>query len=184
MSQVRLLCLYCILLFASTFVPTTGLKATFTPSSDDEQLPLSAKYRQSLRKLCTVLLQSDATKNVDLLPLDMRSFEQRAQLRKKCLKLAQDDSHVGGGSTFSPSSPGAWSSFAVTAAGLGGAFFLWNNRNRWFGGGGGGGGIEARGGQVLGGQDADATTQNLDAMRDVRLKRFEMSPTQTVVSGN
>lgn len=61
-----------------------SLKLTFTPS-DDEQLPLSAKYRDALRKLCKLIDEGK-------LPEEYTGKEDI--LKKQCIKLAKDDANI------------------------------------------------------------------------------------------
>eukprot|EP01041_Mallomonas_annulata_P004493 gene4493-8938_t len=65
-----------------------GLEATWTPVDGDGDVPLSGKYRDSLRKLC-VLIKSNKP-----LPPDLE--KKRSVLTEQCRRLASDDKHLGG----------------------------------------------------------------------------------------
>jgi hypothetical protein len=73
-----------ILLCIGSIQLARSLKLTFTPS-DDEQLPLSAKYRDSLRKLCKLIEEGR-------LPEAYTGKEE--MLKKQCIKLAKDDANI------------------------------------------------------------------------------------------
>lgn len=157
----------------------TGLKATFTPS-DDDQLPLSTKYRDSLRKLCTII------KERGKLPQNYQDKEQI--IRKQCQKLESDDKMTVG--LFGSGSPSGKSViFGLALASVAGVLiinkvhdyqsllaffhsieaFLRNMWRKW-----NGKSSDAHR-RPLGQSDVDDKAK-IDAAREARLKRFTSTP--------
>jgi hypothetical protein len=108
----------CFLLFIQK---SNALDASFIPNDENEPLPLSKKYRDSLRKLC-VLLKTDSSR----LPVEIA--QKRTVLEKVCHKLAMDDNNIETASTFSKASRGQ--NLLYGLIGLGSSYYLWANR-RW-----------------------------------------------------
>lgn len=115
---VILLLLVCSLLHVSF-----ALDAKFTPTEGSEQLPLSAAYRESLRKLCNVL------KTGGKLPADY--VNRKEILQRMCLKLDADDRNIELGSSFSISKYFSDSQpmMLTTVLSLGGAYIAWTQRH-------------------------------------------------------
>lgn len=113
-----------ILFIAAIFIfgSVTSLDVSWIPSDPDGPLPLSAKYRDSLRKLCT-LLQSGGT-----LPSEIQ--QKRHVLSKMCKKLAADDNNIasaGGGGLGLMLTSSIKKVIVIVVLGFGG-FHLWENR--------------------------------------------------------
>ena len=166
-----------LLVILICFLSGHALDVSFIPNDENAPLPLSAKYRESLSKLCGLLKGKDAK-----LPPELQ--EKRAVLEKMCQKLAKDDANISSASGDLLK----WDSSKVvyTLLGLGGGYVMWNNR-KW---------IKSRIGQVLGSKneeirggairnfaepvqvepinahDAAANQQRILEAREARLQRF------------
>jgi hypothetical protein len=99
---------------------SNALDASFIPNDENEPLPLSKKYRDSLRKLC-VLLKTDSSR----IPVEIA--QKRRVLEKVCLKLEKDDNNIEAASTHSTSKG---QQLLYGLIGLGSGYYLWTNR-RW-----------------------------------------------------
>jgi hypothetical protein len=96
-----------------------ALDVSFIPNDENAPLPLSAKYRESLAKLCKLLDVKGAR-----LPAELQ--EKRNVLEKMCQKLSKDNANI----VASKASSWDMKTVAVTLFSLGGGYLLWNNR-RW-----------------------------------------------------
>lgn len=108
------LAVYLIFLYIFHVSVVECTKISFTPS-DDDQLPLSTKYRDSLRQLCDILNKGQK------LPDNFASKE--ASIRKQCAKLAKDDRNVSGANISRPSP----AMMLLGAAGLASVYYIWKN---------------------------------------------------------
>lgn len=108
-----------IVIFSIVVLVVSALDVSFIPNDENAPLPLSNKYRESLRKLCAVLHKGGR------LPAELN--EKKAILEKMCDKLSKDDANVEsvGRSRLS------WDFRAVAVAvlGVGGGYVAWNNRH-------------------------------------------------------
>ena len=81
---MRILCIF--LLGLSYLHVVTSLDVSWIPSDPDGPLPLSAKYRDSLRKLCTLLDSGN--------PMPAELKEKKPTLVKMCKKLRSGDKNI------------------------------------------------------------------------------------------
>ena len=102
-----------------------GLDVSFIPNDENAAtLPLSAKYRDTLRRLCTRL------KSGDKLPNEL--IQKKKTLTSLCLKLEKDDKNIA--SAHSPFNLDSFVSaknfrrLMFSIVGLGGGFFVWIHR--------------------------------------------------------
>mmetsp|Transcript_33778 Transcript_33778/g.34415 ORF Transcript_33778/g.34415 Transcript_33778/m.34415 type:complete len:175 (+) Transcript_33778:267-791(+) len=72
--------IFTILALASLVV---SFDVSWTPADSDGPLPLSEKYRESLRKICLLIREKQ--------PLPPHLESKRSSLRKQCKRLAEDD---------------------------------------------------------------------------------------------
>lgn len=95
-----------------------SLDVSFIPNDENAPLPLSAKYRDSLRKLCTLVVSGGR--------LPPEAEAKRNVLVKMCKKLKRDDTNV----ETSTKSAGKVSAKALfySLLGIGGGYITWNNR--------------------------------------------------------
>jgi len=113
---------FSVVLFAAVLLSFhSALDVSFIPNDENAPLPLSHKYRESLRRLCGLV------KAGGRLPEELQAKKQI--LEKMCDKLAKDDKNIessGVGDVMK------WDlkSLAMTllAAG-GGGYVMWNNRH-------------------------------------------------------
>jgi hypothetical protein len=82
MSRLILLLICCI----CSFKTSIALDVSWIPTDPDGPLPLSAKYRDSLRKLCSLMKIGG--------PLPPELNEKKHVLNKMCLKLDAGDSNI------------------------------------------------------------------------------------------
>jgi hypothetical protein len=101
---------------------TVSLDVSWIPTDPDGPLPLSARYRDSLRKLCTLIESGQS------LPAELT--QKRHILNKMCEKLKSGDNNI-------KSASGIFNIFSVSSisrvaiAGIVGAgckYILWDNR--------------------------------------------------------
>jgi hypothetical protein len=101
---------------------TVSLDVSWIPTDPDGPLPLSARYRDSLRKLCTLIESGQS------LPSELT--QKRHTLNKMCVKLKSGDNNI-------KSASGIFNIFSVSSisrvaiAGIVGAgckYILWDNR--------------------------------------------------------
>ncbi|KAJ1423107.1 hypothetical protein B484DRAFT_452009 [Ochromonadaceae sp. CCMP2298] len=186
MVHYVLLIVLCFLLLTRT----QALDVSFIPNDENAPLPLSAKYRDSLRKLCVLMQAGD-----DKVPPELKG--KKAVLGKMCKKLARDDANIGG-STFDLSS---WDlslkTIVISLISVGGGYVAWNNR-RFLGrkirsffksksevpvqrvDRDGAGGINIVNGNIIHGdaapiltdREADMAARRLIEAREARLRRF------------
>lgn len=95
-----------------------ALDVSFIPNDENAPLPLSAKYRESLAKLCKLLQVNNAK-----LPPEI--MEKRAVLEQMCQKLAKDNANI----VSSTQSAVNLKTVAFTLLGIGGGYVLWSNRH-------------------------------------------------------
>lgn len=170
---------------------TKALDVSFIPNDENAPLPLSKHYRDSLRKLCSLMNNSGPKLPPEIL-------QKKEVLKKMCTKLAADDANAGLGGDGLAMLPSLLQNQAILLSllGLGGGYALWCNRwwlqrqwRRRFGGGGGGGGrvlvgdaAAADAGAVGGGRGAgaggsfghsSAVSSSSDRMADVRRRLAE-----------
>lgn len=113
-----------VLLFFLVLRLSLSFDVSFIPNDENSPLPLSQKYRDSLRKLCS-LLKTGSGK----LPPELT--EKKATLEKMCAKLAKDDSNIS--SSNLPTFPKFnFRALAFSLLGVGGGYIVWNNRH-WIG---------------------------------------------------
>ncbi len=98
-----------------------GLDVSFIPNSENEPLPLSTKYRDSLRKLCALLHTEGAVLPAELL-------EKKAVLEKVCHKLKKDDENIDGSLSGTNKFSKVKQNILYGLIGLGSGYFLWSNR--------------------------------------------------------
>lgn len=65
----------------------SATEISFQRGGDDDSLPLSAKYRANLRRLCSLLKQAEH--NPSLLPKEWQT--RKTELKALCAKLEKDD---------------------------------------------------------------------------------------------
>jgi hypothetical protein len=112
-----------ILLF---FAAASSLDVSFLPNDENAPLPLSQKYRESLRKLCSLYQEGTNKMPPELL-------EKRAILAKMCQKLAKDDANIGSAEQSIFKKPVlSLKTLMFSLLGVGGGYVMWNNR-RWLG---------------------------------------------------
>lgn len=113
--------------YSSNFNGVSALDVSFIPNDENAPLPLSTRYRDSLRKLCTIL--DNHIQNQSRLPVELH--DKKKVLIKMCQKLAKDDANIGSSvssifdSTFSDQSKRG---VLIAIASIGGSYLLWNNR--------------------------------------------------------
>lgn len=97
-----------------------ALDVSFIPNDENAPLPLSHKYRESLRKLCSLV------RGGGRLPEELQ--EKRAVLEKMCAKLAKDDDNIESAEVGGLSK---WDlkTIAFTLLGVGSGYAMWNNRH-------------------------------------------------------
>jgi hypothetical protein len=107
--------------FVLVVLAVHALDVSFIPNDENAPLPLSAKYRESLKKLCQLL-------NVKGAKLPAELEEKKDVLEKMCRKLAKDDANIDAAESRSLV---GWSaqSVALSLLGIGGGYLLWNNRH-------------------------------------------------------
>jgi len=105
----------------------SALDVSFIPNDENAPLPLSTRYRDSLRKLCTIL--DNHIRNQSKLPMELH--DKKKVLIKMCQKLAKDDANIGSSvssifdSVFNDQSRRG---VLIAIASIGGSYILWNNR--------------------------------------------------------
>jgi len=117
----RLICLLIVFFFAwkQTIL---ALDAKFYANDDGaDQLPLSASYRDSLRKLCTLLSTGGR--------LPQEHEKNKAKLKKMCQKLASDDDNIQKGAKEGLLPVALKSRIFVGIATLGGCYVMWTQRH-------------------------------------------------------
>jgi hypothetical protein len=111
----------------SNFNGVSALDVSFIPNDENAPLPLSTRYRDSLRKLCTIL--DNHIRNQSKLPIEL--YEKKKVLIKMCQKLAKDDANIDSSvssifdSVFNDQSRRG---VLIAIATIGGSYILWNNR--------------------------------------------------------
>lgn len=111
---VTLLSFLCIMsLFCNI---SWALNVDWIPSDPDGPLPLSTKFRDSLRKLCEIIEKKDKQ-----LPPELT--EKKAILVKLCARLRADDSNI----SYSDNSAVSSKRVMLVLLGLGGGYFIWTN---------------------------------------------------------
>lgn len=110
-----------VLVLLALITRTNSLEASFLPNSENEPLPLSAKYRDSLRKLC-ILMNTEGA----LLPPEV--VEKKDILAKVCAKLEKDDRNINAAS--SEQKFGIKQKLMYGIIGIGSGYYLWSNR-KW-----------------------------------------------------
>lgn len=99
---------------------SNALDVSFIPNDENEPLPLSKKYRDSLRKLCALL-------KTDISRLPVEIIQKRTTLEKVCHKLEKDDSNIDAASVSKSIKP---QQLLYGLIGLGSGYYLWANR-KW-----------------------------------------------------
>ena len=135
--------------FALLVLPCVALDVSWLPADGSAPLPLSARYREKLRSLCS-LMESSST-----LPPELAA--RQSTLRAQCAKLAADDANAG-----TASAGGGWPA-AVLLALLAVAAFSYLQSSQQ----GRGGGFSTSSRPV-----APPTQAQVDAAREARLRRF------------
>lgn len=92
------------------------LDVSWIPNDPDGPLPLSIQYRQSLRKLCTLIEKGSR------LPQEVES--KRHILKKMCMKLRNDDDAIQSEINFKHNIK----NLGIVISSLGGSYFIWHNR--------------------------------------------------------
>ena len=158
---MRFFCLLFILrLLCLQFV--TSLDVSWIPSDPDGPLPLSAKYRNSLRKLCALI------DNGTTLPPAVQA--KKPTLIKMCKKLRTGDSNIASALNFTTLTN--FSKVLITGIlGIGGTFLLWDRRRLV--------GKTLRNilKAINGSQKKEVLKNLIDAQvaREARLKRFQLA---------
>lgn len=167
----------------------TALDVSFIPNDENAPLPLSAKYRDNLRKLCDLLDNGS--------PMSGMDSTKKKSLRSMCRKLKKDDDNIEAGTSNPFANVFAGQNFKkliLTILGVGGGYIIFKNHSailtnlrKLFMPPKGvklGGSWEERGstGRIeVVGADASDTFNAIDMMqetlrreaREARLKRFE-----------
>jgi hypothetical protein len=101
---------------------TVSLDVSWIPTDPDGPLPLSARYRDSLRKLCTLIESGQS------LPSELT--QKRHILNKMCEKLKSGDNNIkSAGGIFNIFSVSSISRVAIAGiVGAGCKYVLWDNR--------------------------------------------------------
>lgn len=108
----------CVLVICFLAESARGLDLSFIPNDENAPLPLSAKYRAALKRLCE-LTNDPSTKVTPELA------EKKKVLAKMCAKLAKDEQNIA--SSLVPAmSPQRALTLLLTA---GGSYLLWFYRN-------------------------------------------------------
>eukprot|EP01038_Epipyxis_sp_PR26KG_P005451 gene5451-7545_t len=111
--------LYLLFIFCFIVINVSSLDVSFIPNDENAPLPLSTKYRDSLRKLCD-LLKTKAD-----LPAEV--MEKRGVLNKMCKKLAKDDNNING--SFSvPWNSSTIKQLIYTIIGVGSGYLCYTHR--------------------------------------------------------
>ena len=157
-------CIICLLLAcASLSRLVVTLDVSWIPTDPDGPLPLSAKYRDSLRKLCGLMRSGN--------PLPAELTNRKRSLTKMCRKLDSGDDNIA--SVYQGLSRFNFSSIRKVLiagfVGLGCKFLIWDRRRE----------IEkllknllkkVRNSRT---DNATRTLRNVNEARDARLRRFE-----------
>ena len=93
-----------------------GLDVSWIPNDPDGPLPLSIQYRQSLRKLCTLIEKGSR------LPAEVES--KRNILKKMCMKLRNDDDVIQKEIKFKHNVK----NIGIVLGSLGSSYLIWHNR--------------------------------------------------------
>lgn len=99
----------------------SALDVSFIPNDENAPLPLSHKYRESLRRLCGLV------KVGGRLPEELQAKKQI--LEKMCDKLAKDDKNIESSDVGSASKWDLKSLAMTLLAAGGGGYVMWNNRH-------------------------------------------------------
>ena len=143
---------------------TTSLDVSWIPSDPDGPLPLSAKYRDSLRKLCTLLNSGDK------LPFELQ--QKRPTLVKMCKKLKSGDNNIASAAynAFDFSSLSYFKKVVIAGiVSVGGGWVLWDKRRDIKRS------LTAYLKKATGSSEKDTLRYLMDAQkaREARLKRFQ-----------
>eukprot|EP01033_Poteriospumella_lacustris_P010877 gene10877-7736_t len=172
-------------------VGVNSLDVSFIPNDENAPLPLSAKYRASLRRLCTLLKESSPdTPSPILADLKNDPAKQRA-LHSLCKKLAADDANIAMGAqesgflsnflsaftSFQRSENPQWLWLSVGLGGLGVAVYSQREKlrkfsQRWLHGNTRVADLQALSGGAGDDKPEDSKPPSPSAMREARLKRF------------
>jgi hypothetical protein len=108
--------------FLCCIASITSLDVSFIPNDENAPLPLSKKYRDNLRQLCTLL------KNKKKLPPEI--VAKQKILRKVCKKLESDDRNIDSvfGSKLLDNEKLVQNVFYALFS-FGAGYVMWNNRN-------------------------------------------------------
>ena len=159
--EMRFFCLLLILLF-SCLQFVTSLDVSWIPTDPDGPLPLSAKYRNSLRKLC-VLIDNGAT-------LPSAVLAKKPTLVKMCKKLRSGDSNIASALNFTTLTN--FNKVLITGIiGIGGTLLIWDRRRQI------GKYIRKLLKTINGGQRKEVLQNLIDVQvaREARLKRFNLA---------
>lgn len=132
---------------------TNALDVSWIPNDPDGPLPLSIQYRQSLRRLCSLIEKGSR------LPAEVES--KRNVLKKMCTKLRSDDDAIQSSIKFNHNIKTA----AIAATSLGTSYFIWTNRRAITN-------IYNNIKRSFNKRDTDSD-QMLKEIREARLKRFQ-----------
>ena len=99
----------------------SALDVSFIPNDENAPLPLSHKYRESLRRLCGLV------KAGGRLPEELQAKKQ--VLEKMCDKLAKDDKNIESSGVGDVTKWDLKSLAMTLLAAGGGGFVMWNNRH-------------------------------------------------------
>lgn len=101
-------------------VCSVAMDVSFIPNDENAPLPLSTKYRDSLRKLCDLLRES-----ANNLPAEMQT--KKHVLNKMCKKLQADDNNISSaGGTLVNQNMGK---VLVAILAVGGGYYAWQNKD-------------------------------------------------------
>jgi len=105
------------------YVKVSALDVSFIPNDENAPLPLSAKYRESLRKLCGVL------KSGSKLPPEL--ILKKKSLKSLCQKLDKDDRNIASAIPFDFTLffRENFNKIIFSVLGLGGGYLMWTNRH-------------------------------------------------------
>lgn len=168
----------------------TSLDVSFIPNDENAPLPLSTKYRASLRRLCIMLKESKPGASSPILAELQNDLAKQRALQSLCKKLAADDANIAMGAqeagplsnflsfftSFKSSKQPEWLWLSVGLGGLGVAVYTQREKlrklsQRWFQGN-----RKTAHLHVLSGgasdKPEDSKPPSPSAMREARLKRF------------
>lgn len=119
-SRVTLIYYFVLILLVLCCKHLSALDVSFLPNDENAPLPLSAKYRDALRRLCVLL---DENRN---LPQELEV--KKPVLRNLCKKLKQDDLNIAQGMQETRMQHSFVQSFLYLAVTIGSGYMLYQHK--------------------------------------------------------